>query len=145
MNDLLRIARRPAVTTHPGATVRQACEQMMAEKVGAVVVLDDQRLVGIFSERDVMTRVVVPRLDPDTTLVAEVMTREVTTANASMNEDQAVALMYHGAFRHLPLVDAAGRVVGTLSVRHLLRQRVDRLDMRNNDLIAYLAADGAGG
>jgi CBS domain-containing protein len=62
-----------------------------------------------------------------------------------MNEDQAVALMNHGRFRHLPLVDAAGRVVGTLSVRHLLRQRVDRLDLKNNDLIAYLATDGAGG
>ena len=145
MDELLRIARKPAVVTHPAATVREVCEQMLAEKVGAVVVLSGDRLVGIFSERDVVGRIILPRLDPDTTPVSEVMTREVTTASAGMTEDQAVALMHSGRFRHLPLVDAAGRVLATLSVRHLLQQRVDRLDMTNQDLLSYLSADGAGG
>jgi len=145
MDELLRIARKPAVTTHPGATVRQVCEQMMAEKVGAVVVVDGDRLVGMFSERDVVARVVVARLDPDVTPVSQVMTRDVTTASAGMTEDQAVSLMHHGHFRHLPLVDPAGRVVATLSVRHLLKHRVDALDMRNHDLVAYISADGPGG
>ena len=145
MDELLRIARKPAVTTHPAATVRQVCEQMLDEKVGAVVVLDGDRLVGIFSERDVVGRIIIPRLDPDKTPVSEVMTRDVTTASAGMTEDQAVALMHGGRFRHLPLVDAAGKVLATLSVRHLLQQRVDRLDMKNQDLLSYLSADGAGG
>ena len=145
MEELLRIARKPPVTTHPRATVRQVCEQMIAEKVGAVVVLEDGRLVGIFSERDVVGRVVVPRLDPDVTPVSEVMTRDVQTGGAGMTADDCVALMHSGRFRHLPLVDPAGRVLAMLSVRHLLQERVDNLDMRNHDLIAYISADGPGG
>jgi CBS domain-containing protein len=145
MEELLRIAKRPPVTTHPRATVRQVCEQMMAEKVGALVVLDEGRLVGIFSERDVVNRVVVPRLDLDVTPVSEVMTRDVQTGGPGMTEEQCMSLMDSGRFRHLPLVDAAGRVLAILSVRHLLRQRVQALDMRNHDLIAFISADGPGG
>ena len=145
MDELLRIAKKPPITTHPGATVRQVCEQMLAEKVGAVLVLDEERLVGIFSERDVVGRIVVPRLDPDVTAVSEVMTRDVQTAGAGMTEEQCMALMHGGRFRHLPLVDASGKVLGILSVRHFLRERVDALDMRNHDLMSYLAADGPGG
>jgi CBS domain-containing protein len=145
MEDLLRIARKPPVTTHPRATVRQVCELMMEEKVGAVVILEDGHLVGIFSERDVVGRVVVPRRDPDTTLVAEVMTREVQTAQHGMTEDECVTLMHGGRFRHLPVVDSAGRVLAVISVRHLLRQRVDKLDLRNNELLGYLSTDGPGG
>jgi CBS domain-containing protein len=145
MEDLLRIARKPPVTTHPRATVRQVCEQMLEEKVGAVIVLDDGRLVGIFSERDVVGRVVIPRLDPDTTPVSAVMTREVQTAGPGMTADECAALMHGGRFRHLPVVDSAGRVLAVLSVRHLLRQRVSALDLRNNELLGYLSTDGPGG
>jgi CBS domain-containing protein len=144
MEKLLRIARKP-VATNPRATVREACELMIKEAVGAVVVLDEGRLVGIFSERDVVARIVVPRRDPDTTPVSEVMTREVATANAGMTEEQVMELMHQGKFRHLPLVDASGRVTGVISIRHLLKKRVEELDTHNANLVAYMSTDGPGG
>ncbi len=145
MDELLRLARRPAVTTHPGATVQEVSEVMVAERVGAIAVLDEGRLVGIISERDVVARVVAAKLDPQKTPVGEVMTRQVVTANAAMTIDQAMEVMHNGRFRHLPMVDAAGGVVGMVSVRHLLRHRVELLDMRASDLVAYFSVDGPGG
>jgi CBS domain-containing protein len=145
MDDLLRIAKRPATSTHPGATVHEACEAMLAARVGALVVVDEGRLVGILSERDVVGRVVVPRRDPVKTLVSEVMTRDVCTGTAGMTLDQAMDLMHTKHFRHLPLVDAAGRVVGVLSQRHLLRKQVEELDQSSQSLVNYIAADGPGG
>jgi CBS domain-containing protein len=145
MEDLLRIAKRPATSTHPGATVQQACETMMAERVGALVVLDEGRLVGILSERDVVARIVVPRRDAAKTLVSEVMTREVRSAKTGMTSDEAMEVMHTGRFRHLPVLDAAGQVVGMLSMRHLLRLRVEELDVTSQTLINYIAADGPGG
>jgi CBS domain-containing protein len=117
---------------------------MMSEAVGAVVVLDEGRLVGIFSERDVVGRVVIPRRDPDTTPVAEVMTREVTTASAGMTDEQVMDLMHHGKFRHLPVVDASGRVTGVISIRNLLKRRVEDLDTHTANLVAYMSTDGPG-
>jgi CBS domain-containing protein len=145
MDELLRLARRPAVTTHRGATIQEACEVMMSERVGALAVIEEGHLVGILSERDVVGRVVVPRRDPQKTLVGEVMTRDVSTANAAMTVDQALEAMHHGRFRHLPVLDGTGRVVGMVSVRHLLRHRVELLDMRASDLVAYFSVDGPGG
>jgi CBS domain-containing protein len=144
MDKLLRIARKP-VATSPGVTVRAACELMMREAVGAVVVLDEGRLVGIFSERDVVGRVIIPRRDPDTTPVSEVMTRNVATANAEMTEEQVMDLMHQGKFRHLPVVDTAGSVTGVISIRHLLKKRVEELDKHTESLVAYMSADGPGG
>ncbi len=145
MDELLQLARRPAVTTRPGATVQEACEVMMREHVNALPVIHEGQLVGIISERDVVGRVVVARRDPQRTLVGEVMTREVSTARPGMTIDQAMEAMHHGSFRHLPVVDAAGKVIGMLSVRHMLRHRVEQLDLQNRDWVAYFSADGPGG
>jgi CBS domain-containing protein len=118
---------------------------MLAARVGAVVVLDEGRLVGIMSERDVVGRVVVLRRDPTKTLVSEVMTRDVCVGSPGMSSEQAMMLMHTKHFRHLPLVDAAGMVLGVLSVRHLLRDRVEQLGQTNQTLVDYFAADGGGG
>lgn len=145
MKELLEIARRPAICARPGSSVLDVCEAMMAEHVGAVAIVEDGRLVGILSERDIVARVVLPRRDPATTAVREVMTTAVRTATDGMTIDQAVEVMHRGKFRHLPLVDGGGRVVGMLSVAHLLRQRVEDLDLQNADLVTFLSADGPGG
>jgi CBS domain-containing protein len=146
MNDALyRMSRKPAGSVSPTVTVRKASEIMMEQGVGALVVLDQDRLVGILSERDVVGRVVVRGLDPSQTLVSEIMTRKVLTAPQGMTENQAMELMLERRIRHLPVVDAKGNVVGMLSVRHLLRHRVEQLDRSASDLVAYFSADGSGG
>lgn len=143
--ELTRIAKRPAASTRLGATVREVCQSLRDEKVGALAVVDKGRLVGIISERDIVTRVVAPGHDPQTTLVSEVMTSPVKTVKEDMTAREALELMHEGRFRHLPLVDGAERVLGMVSVRDLLRDRIEELDMKNADLIAFISADGPGG
>ena len=145
MDHVLRITLQTVTTTHGKATIQEVCETMVAAGVGAVVVLDEGRLVGIISERDVVARVVVPRKDLATTRVADVMTREVRTANSTATTAKAMEIMDSGGFRHLPLLDASGRVVGVVSMQDVLRDRVEELDRTSESLVDYIAADGPGG
>jgi CBS domain-containing protein len=143
--ELIRIAKRPAVCTHSRATIRDVCQLLAKEKVGALAVVDDGRLTGIISERDIVTRVVAPGRDPDRTPVSEVMTRSVTTVTQETSARQALELMHEGRFRHLPLVDQTGHVLGMVSVRNLLRERIGELDQENQGLANFISADGPGG
>jgi CBS domain-containing protein len=145
MEDLLKLAKRPAVSIGPEATVQELVELLSREHVGAAVVLDRGKLVGVVSERDVIVRCMVPKGDPNTTQVAEIMTRDVRTTRDAMKGGDVLEMMVAGKFRHLPVVDAQGSVVGMLSLRHLLQHRVAELDLKNADLLGFIGADGAGG
>ena len=145
MDRLLEIAKRPAITTTRSATILELCAQMVAEHVGAVAVVDGERLVGIVSERDVVWRVVTQRRDVEKTTVGDIMTTTVRTAQAHMKVSEVIQIMHDGRFRHLPLVDNEGHVIGMLSVRHLLRRRLEELDLKNADLVNFISADGPGG
>lgn len=143
--ELSRIAGRRVISTNPRASVVDVCDLMVEEGVGAVVVLDEGVLVGIISERDIVRRVAARRRDPAATLVAEVMTSQVRTVTESVTVHTALEMMHRGGFRHLPLVDSAGHVLGMVSVRDLLRHRIEELDQKNADLMGYLSIDGPGG
>ena len=143
--QLIRIAKRPAVSTHPNASVRDVCQSLAKEKVGALAVVYEGKLVGIISERDIVVRVVAPGRDPQMTPVSEVMTKTVKTVKEDTTSRQALELMHEGRFRHLPLVDDAGQVLGMLSVRDLLRDRIGELDQENEGLMSFISADGPGG
>jgi CBS domain-containing protein len=143
--ELSLIAGRRLISTNPRATVQEVCEQMVAEGVGAIVVLDEGTLVGIVSERDIVRRVVVKKRDPATTLVSEVMTSPVRTVTEAVSTHASLEIMHKGGFRHLPLVDERGAVIGMLSVRDILRHRIEELDQKNADLMGYLSIDGPGG
>lgn len=106
----------------PTATVMEAVEAMCAAKVGSLLVVEEQRPVGIFTERDLMTRVILARRDPQATPLVEVMTREVVCVEESTTTDAAMALMTERRVRHLPVVDG-GRVVGLVSIGDLVRRQ----------------------
>jgi len=103
----------------PDLTVRQAAQYMSSREVGAVPVLEMGRLVGIFTERDLLTRVVAHGLDPATTSVGEVMTKELVVAEADEDYEAALEKMKDCNCRHLPVVDE-DRLVGIISMRDLL-------------------------
>jgi CBS domain-containing protein len=107
----------------PDLTVRQAAQFMTTKEVGAVPVLEKGRLVGIFTERDLLTRVVAHGLDPATTTVGEVMTKELVVAEADENYETALEKMKDCNCRHLPVVDQ-DRLVGIISSRDLLLAQV---------------------
>ena len=96
----------------------EAAKRMVARAVGAVLVLDGERLEGILTERDLMRAVAGGYSDE--ARVSEWMTRHPETIDASDETDHAASLMIHGGFRHLPVVDE-GRVAGIISIRDLMR------------------------
>jgi CBS domain-containing protein len=142
---LLRIARTPLVTVSLNATVMQAVRTMDQESIGAVGITQDDVLVGIFSERDLMLRVVCKKLDPETTQVRDVMTSPVEAISRDFAADDALKLMLEKHIRHLPIVDRDGRLAGMISMRSLLHDKVQELTNQLDSLEAYFTADGFGG
>jgi CBS domain-containing protein len=102
----------------PGASVSDACRLMAGQGCGSILVAERGRLVGIFTERDLVRRVLAPGLDPKLTLLAEVMTRDPDTIGPNEPVDEAVRRMDEFGYRHLPVVED-GRVLGIVSVRDL--------------------------
>ena len=138
MHRLRSVLRsRRVISVSPTASVHDAAVTMTQGRVGAIPVLDGERLVGIFSERDLMTRVVVPGLDARATAVSEVMTSEVITANLEEHVDRCLEKMRKIGCRHLPVIED-GRVVGVLSMRDLLRDEIEEQDHEIRNLRAYL-------
>lgn len=105
-----------------GGSLTGAVRSMNERHVGAVLVLDGDRLVGVFTERDVL-RAVAQGLTPDAT-VGDWMTRGPETVEPGETAEHAAVLMIHGGFRHLPVVEG-DRVVGILSIRDLMRSVLD--------------------
>jgi CBS domain-containing protein len=142
---LMNKARKPPVSVPRELTVMAAVRLMAELHVGATLILEDQRPAGIFTERDLMIKVVLEGRDPKFTRVSEVMTSPVVAIRESADLDTAVRLMLRRHIRHLPLVDRAGRVQGMLSMRHLVADELDELQHSVRGLEAYLGYDGAGG
>jgi CBS domain-containing protein len=142
---LLKVAHRPPVTCAPGAAVRDAVAAMVENRVGAIVVLDGGRLAGIFTERDLMVKVVGGGRDVNRTRVQDVMERDPVSVTKDTTRREALALMLERHFRHLPVTDGRGGVLGTVSIRNLLQHQFERVTEERDALSQYLAADGPGG
>jgi len=143
--SLLKIASVPPATVTPHASVLEAVETMAEHSVGAVAVVDNGQLLGIFTERDVMMRVVLRHRNPRDTHVGEVMTSPAETITGETTEEDALVHMVERHVRHLPIVNAQGLLTGMLSVRNLLEHRIDELAREVHSLNQYLSNDGPGG
>ena len=143
--DLLKIASVPAATVSPETTVLEAVRLMSDERVGAVAVTREGKLTGIFTERDLMIRVVLEGRNPAATRVEDVMTAHCISAKNDLSMGDALQIMTESHFRHLPVVDENDRVLGLLSIRNLLHNRVDKLSQELDSVVAFFTADGGGG
>jgi len=117
VRDIMR--RRAFVTASPRTTVSQAAELMAERAVGAVMVVDGERLIGIFSERDAVFRVVARGLEPGVTTLADVMTPAPVCIGPERSYGHAMSLMFAHRCRHLPVVED-GRPIGVVSARNAL-------------------------
>jgi len=122
-----------------------AVRTMSEESIGAIVVKEGNRLVGIFSERDLMLRVISQKRDPEQTPIQDVMTSPVETIHRDSTVDDALKVMLEKHIRHLPILDRDGRVSGMISMRSLLHDKVQELTDQLDSLEAYFTADGSGG
>jgi len=131
------ISNRTIHYVQPNQTVFEAANYMVNCNVGAVPVLDDTKLVGIFSERDIMRRVVTEGRNPLTTRISEVMSTDVRMVGPSASSEEAMCLMQSHGVRHLPVCD--GRtLVGFLSLRDLLRCHLDEKSGEAEAMRAYI-------
>lgn len=124
VDSVCRLQTTPPLRVAPAESVANAIALMRREHVGCVLVCDGDRLVGIFTERDVMRRVVAEG-KPLTVSVAECMTPRPVVIHPKASIGAAVRLMEEGGYRHLPVVDEAQRPVSVVSVKDIVRYLVE--------------------
>jgi CBS domain-containing protein len=137
------ISGRQELATAPATmTVREACVAMTKRRIGALMVVDGAKLVGIFTERDVMTKVVGASRDPDATRLADVMTANPDTIGSDRPAREALEMMRKRGYRHLPVVDGA-ELIGMISVRDLYATALGELEENLKEREAFISG-GAG-
>jgi CBS domain-containing protein len=120
-------------------SVLEVAQAMVARNIGAVPVLRDDRLVGIFSERDLMKRVVAESRDPANTSVGAVMTQDPLTVTPQEDLETCMHLMRRHGFRHLPVCEG-GHLRGMVSLRDLLLHNLNEKDDEVRMMRAYIQA-----
>jgi CBS domain-containing protein len=117
------------------ATVQAAAEFMAENNIGAVPVMDGSRLVGIFSERDVINRVIAKKLAPAAVRVRDVMTKTIVVAESDETHEDCLRKMKQANCRHLPVVEGEN-LLGVISLRDLLQVEItekdDEIEFLNN-------------
>jgi CBS domain-containing protein len=123
LEDILMQKGPDVIVVTPATTVREAVRMMCEANVGSIVVKQDERAEGIFTERDLLRRVVSPGRNPDETPISDVMTSPVETVSLDMDVREASELLNRKRFRHLVIVEQDA-LVGMISLRDLLRQQL---------------------
>ena len=136
--EAILTAKEPELhVIEPDATVIEAVERMCAARVGALLVMDGGALLGIFSERDLMTRVLLSRRDPAQTLVKDVMTQRAICIGLGVSPHEAMTLMTHRRVRHLPVVHDS-RIVGIVSIGDMVRWMLHDREREVQELCGYM-------
>ena len=126
--NILEMCDSEAASVPVEATAERAIRTMLDRNVGAVAVIDENhRVAGIFTERDVLRRLSLGEHDPRKISVREVMTAPVEMATRATTAGEALATMVERHYRHLPIVDDDGRLLGMLSIRNVLQAQIDTL------------------
>ena len=142
--NLLSIAHVPSVQVSPEHTVMEAVEASIPSKVGAVAGVDGGRLVGIFTERDVMLKVVPLRRPPGSTRIGDVMTAPVVCVTPDVAPREVLKLMLDRHIRHLPISDdGCQSVSGMLSIRNVLQYLVAALGEDLHAMETYIGASAS--
>jgi len=139
IRDLLHDkSARPLFTTYPDATVLEATRLMNHERIGALLVIHDQRLVGIFTERDVLRRIVAEGRSPETTRVGSVMTQGVFCCSPDTGVEDVAQMMVRERIRHVPVVDLDGAVVGLVSIGDINAHRFNQTEAALHQVEDYI-------
>jgi CBS domain-containing protein len=142
---ILRLCDEESAVVRPGTTVADAIQLMLLRRVGAVAVVDSGQLAGIFTERDVLRKLALSGLDPAKIAVSELMTVPVETIAPETRPELALSLMLEKHFRHLPIVDSKGKLLGMLSIRNLLQAQLEELSQQVDAMEQSMVNDAQGG
>ncbi len=135
--DLLRQKGSDVLTIEKTATVYEAIERMEALHVGSIIVMDGDVVVGIFTERDYLRRIVLQGRTSKTTPVQDVMTKELVCVDPNYSIHECMAVMTERKFRHLPVIDN-GRLAGIVSIGDLVKTISDDAQARVHYLTDYI-------
>lgn len=137
IKDVLAKKGSDVATIGPQATVMEAADLMSKQRIGALCVMEGESLVGVFTERDVLNRVVSAGLDPGATRVADVMTWDVMNCGLEGDVGDCAAVMSHRHIRHLPVVED-GKLVGLISTGDLMALELSTKQAHIENLHEYL-------
>lgn len=130
----------PIATVEADNTVISALRVMANRGIGAVLVTDNGALAGIFSERDYARKVVLQGKDSATTPVRDIMTSKLIHVTPDMTVDQAMQLMSDKRIRHLPVLDAAGSLIGVVSIGDIVKETIEYQQFLIKQLESYIAS-----
>lgn len=139
LKQLLAGKLRPLAVVAPGDTVFQALAVMAEHDVGAVLVLDGEQLVGIFSERDYARRVTLHGKSSKDTAVCDVMSDRVAYVTHSATFEECMALMTEKHFRHLPVLNEDGSLAGVVSIGDMVKETISLQQFMIKELERYIA------
>ena len=131
--------QRPPVVVAPIDTVYHALILMAQHDIGALLVLDGEKLVGIFSERDYARKIMLHGKSSKETLVREIMSDRVAYVTPATTLDECMALMTERRFRHLPVLSEAGEVLGVISIGDLVKETISNQQMIISELERYIS------
>lgn len=139
LKQLLAEKRQPLAVVSPKDSVFHALAVMAQHDVGAVLVLDGEQLVGIFSERDYARKIILHGKNSRETQVREIMSDRVAYVTLDRSLAECMALMTDKRFRHLPVLDAEGRVVGIVSIGDLVKETISAQQFLISELERYIS------
>ncbi len=141
VRDMIRKKGDEVFTIAPQATVLDALEMMAKHNIGALLVMTDDKIEGILSERDCVRKVELKGRDAKNTKVSDIMTSDVVTVDCSQPLEECMELMIDRNIRHLPVYDS-GELAGLLSVRDVLKEVVEVQQIMLSQLERYITGGG---
>jgi len=139
LKQLLADKHRPLAVVTPSDTVFHALNVMAQHDVGALLVLDGEQLVGIFSERDYARKIILHGKTSKETSVREIMSDRVAYVTPDTSLDECMALMTDRRFRHLPVLNEDGSVAGMISIGDLVKETISNQRFLIAELERYIA------
>lgn len=140
LKQMLSDKQRPLVVVSPNDSVFHALTLMAQHNVGALMALNGEQLVGIFSERDYARKVILHGKSSKETLVSEIMSDKVAYVTPSTTLDECMALMTEKHFRHLPVLEEDGTVVGIISIGDLVKETISSQQFLIDQLERYISS-----
>jgi CBS domain-containing protein len=125
---VLAVKGREVASINPSATLATVAQRLRLERIGSLIVLEDGKLVGIISERDVVHAFAAHRAEASEIKVADVMTRDLITCRPEDSLTRVLGLMTRHRVRHLPVLEG-GRLAGLISIGDAVKHRLDELEL----------------
>ena len=139
IKQILAERTRPLITVSPDSTVFEAAKLMHEKEVGAVMVVDGKKLVGIFTERDCLHKITAEEVNPRETKVRDIMTGKVRFVTPALTVSQGLALMTERHFRHLPVLDDQENILGIVSIGDLVKEKISEQSFIIEQMERYIS------